>query len=199
VYLAGQGCITLHISQSRVDRPTHPDRLVIDLDPEEDDFGPVQGGAREVRAALDETGLPSWVMTTGSRGLHVVVPLDRTAHTDAVRGFASGIAELVVRRHPDRFTTEFHKEKRDGRVYVDILRNGYAQTAVAPYSVRPRPGAPVATPITWEELDGADMRPDRFDIRSVLDRLDTDPWPGIRRRARSLKGPAAVLRGLIER
>lgn len=197
VYLANQAAITLHIWQSRADRPGHPDRMVFDLDPEEEDFDAVRAGARHLRAALEETGLPSWVMTTGSRGLHVVVPLDRRADYGQVFGFSRGVAELVVRRYPERFTTEFRKKDRDGRVFVDVLRNRYAQTAVAPWSVRGRPGAPVAMPISWEELEEEDMGPRRFDLRNAPDRVAGDAWAGIRRRARSLTAPAKKLRRLL--
>jgi bifunctional non-homologous end joining protein LigD len=196
-FLADQACVTLHAWLSRRDRLDHPDRLVVDLDPPgEEDFGAVRDGARWCRELLDELGLPSFLATTGSRGVHVVVPLDREAGFDEVRAFARDAMEVLERRHGDALTTEQRKAKREGRVYLDVGRNAYGQTAVAPYAVRARPGAPVATPITWEELGGA--RPDGWTVRSIPRRLETvgDPWAGIGRRASGLDGARVRLERL---
>ncbi|MGW2816837.1 non-homologous end-joining DNA ligase [Streptomyces sp. NPDC001415] len=186
VYLAGQGCITLHRWLSRADRPDHPDRLVFDLDPPEDDFAAVRAAARLLHDLLDELELPSAVMTTGSRGLHVLVPLDRRAPFDDVRDFALGTANLLTARHPDTLTTAPRKEARRGRLYLDTQRNAYAQTAVAPYSVRALPGAPVATPLAWAEIDDPDLDARRWTLGTIADRLDNDPWRNALRRGRSL-------------
>jgi bifunctional non-homologous end joining protein LigD len=190
-WLANQNCITLHEWQSRNDQLHNPDRLVFDLDPSESDFAPVRETARAVAAVLDDLGLPTYLQTTGSRGLHVVVPLRRDADFDTARQFARDVAEVVVSDDPAHRTVEARKDKRDGRVYLDIMRNAYAQTAVAPYSVRARPGAPVATPLEWDELASRDMRADRFTIRDVPKRLSgqPDPWADMTRHSRSLDGP----------
>jgi bifunctional non-homologous end joining protein LigD len=189
VYLANLGCVTLHPWLSRVDRLDHPDQLIIDLDPEGDDFSAVRAAARACRRILDELELPAFVKTTGSRGLHIVVPLDRQADFDEVRGFARDVVELLAARHPEALTTEQRKRQRKGRVFLDVGRNAYAQTAVAAYAVRPLPGAPVATPIDWDELSRVEAR--TFTIESVLRRVAQrdDPWHGMGRRARGL-GPA---------
>lgn len=187
VYLANQNTITLHPWLSRADRLYHPDKLIFDLDPP-GEFEAARRAASLLRDLLVELGLQPFVMTTGSRGLHVVVPLDREAEFDAVRDFARDLADLLARRHPDALTVEMRKDEREGRVFLDYLRNAYASTAVAPYAVRARPGAPVATPLTWEELDDAVLRSDTYTLRTVRDRLAEvgDPWRAMRRHARGL-------------
>lgn len=190
-WLANQNCITLHEWQSRQDRLHNPDRLVFDLDPAEPDFAPVRETARTIAGVLNDLGLACYLQTTGSRGLHVVVPLRGDADFDTVRQFARDVAEVVVSDDPAHRTVEARKDKRDGRIYLDVMRNAYAQTAVAPYSVRARPGAPVATPLEWDELGNRGMRADRFTIRDVPTRLtgQRDPWTDMARHSRSLAGP----------
>ncbi|MGW3463392.1 non-homologous end-joining DNA ligase [Streptomyces olivaceoviridis] len=192
LYLADQACLTLHRWLSRTGRaggPDHPDRLVFDLDPPGDDFGAVREAAAWLRELLDELGLPAAPMTTGSRGLHLVVPLDGRQDFDAVREFAHDVAELAAVRHPDRLTTAARKQHRGDRLYLDVQRNAYAQTAVAPFTVRARPGAPVAVPLTWEQLDDPGLDARRWTIADAVDQARTDPWAGLPARGRSL-GPA---------
>lgn len=183
VHLANLGCVTLHPWLSRTDRLDRPDQLVVDLDPPGDDFAAVREAARACRELLDALELPAFVKTTGSKGLHVVVPLDRRADFDTVRDFARDAMSLLAARHPDALTTEVRRSKRAGRVFLDTARNAYAQTAVAPYSVRPLAGAPVATPIAWEELSRVEAQ--SFTIANLARRLSQieDPWKGMRRRA----------------
>ncbi|WP_406815848.1 non-homologous end-joining DNA ligase [Mycobacterium sp. M23085] len=190
-WLANQNCITLHVWQSRQSNLHKPDRLVFDLDPSDADFAVVRATARTVADVLDDLGLARYVQTTGSRGLHVVVPLRAEADFDTVRQFARAVAEVVAADDAAHRTVEARKDKRDGRIYLDVMRNAYAQTAVAPYSVRARAGAPVATPLRWDELDTRGLRPDRFSIRDVPERLAAhgDPWADMFRHARSLTGP----------
>ena len=197
-YLANQGTVVFHVWLSRVDKPDRPDRMVLDLDPSSDDFALVVDVAREAREVLDELGLPAYVEATGSRGLHVTVPLDRSATGDEVRAFASGVAQALEQRD-DRVTTAFRKADRGGRLYLDVARNGHAQTVVAPYSVRARPGASVATPLEWDELDRGDLRPDGFTVRDVPARVADvgDPWSGMGRRGRSLRGPMGKLEKML--
>lgn len=190
-WLANQSCITLHMWQSRRGRLDNPDRLVVDLDPADGDFAVVRATARATAGVLADLGLACYVQTTGSRGLHVVVPLRADTDFDTARQFARGLGELVAADDPSHRTVEARKNKRDGRVYLDIMRNAYAQTAVAPYSVRARNGAPVATPLEWDELDTKGLRADRFTIRDLPKRLagQPDPWANMSRHARSLVGP----------
>ncbi|KUL36851.1 ATP-dependent DNA ligase [Streptomyces sp. NRRL F-4489] len=189
LYLTGQGCLTPHRFLSRADRPHHPDLLVFDLDPPGRDFTAVRDAARRLHDLLDGLGLPSQVMTTGSRGLHVLVPLDRRESFDGVRSFARDAARILAARHPDHLTTEQSKPARRGRLYLDIQRNAYAQTAVTPYAVRARPGAPLAAPLTWDDVDDPELTPQRWTLATAEQLLKNDPWRGSRPRGRSL-GPA---------
>ncbi|MBD9721842.1 non-homologous end-joining DNA ligase [Streptomyces caniscabiei] len=198
VYLADQACLTLHRWLSRTGDVDRPDRLVLDLDPAVEDFAQVREAARDVRDLLDRLKLPSVPMTTGSRGVHVVVPLNGHDDFDSVRGFAREIAEELVRARPERLTVEPRRKDRGDRLYLDIQRNAYAQTAVVPYTVRARPGAPVATPLTWEQLDDPAVDARRWTLADAVDQARTDPWAGALARGRAL-GPArrrlAALRG----
>jgi bifunctional non-homologous end joining protein LigD len=188
VYLANQACVSLHVGLSRTDRIDHPDRMVLDLDPSDQDFEKVRQAAKDARALLEEVGLVPFLQTTGSRGLHLWVPLDRSADFDEVRAFAAGVAEMLVARRPAELTTAQRKAKRGDRVLLDVARNAYGQTAVAPYSVRARPLAPVATPLEWAALDDPKLEPQRYTIKNLFRRLGTkgDPWAEIARHARGL-------------
>jgi bifunctional non-homologous end joining protein LigD len=188
VYLANQAVITPHTWLSRVDKPDHPDQMIFDLDPSDGDFRPVCDAAKVLRERLAEQGLTSFVKTTGSRGLHVLVPLNRRSDFDQVRAFARQVAEGFVQSDPEHLTTEARKDKRKGRIFVDTVRNAYAQTAAPAYAVRPRDGAPVAAPLPWNELDSRRLKPDLYNIRNVFDRLDRmgDPWKDLNRHAQAL-------------
>jgi bifunctional non-homologous end joining protein LigD len=188
VYLANQACITPHVWLSRAPRLKYPDLLVFDLDPAGDDFGFVRKAALELRRMLEDLDLTSFPMTTGSRGLHVSLPLDQKADFDTVRDFARNVAEALARRYPDRITTAQRKEQRRGRLFVDIMRNAYAQTVVAPYSLRAKPGAPVATPLEWDELSDSRLHSQRYTLKNIIRRIEQrgDPWKSIRRRPQSL-------------
>ncbi|HYL54771.1 MAG TPA: non-homologous end-joining DNA ligase [Gemmatimonadales bacterium] len=187
VYLADQACITPHVWLSRVDKPAHPDRLIFDLDPPDDDFGPVRTAARLVRTLLGELGLSTYLMTTGSRGVHVVAPLDRTAVFDQVRAFVREAAVLLTHRHPRELTVEARVAQRAGRLFLDTGRNAYAQTAVAPYAVRAKPGAPVATPLAWDELEDQTLTARTYRLDNMFERLEQtgDLWRGMARQATS--------------
>ena len=196
-WLANQDCITPHMWLSQRGRLDHPDRMIFDLDPSGSaDFVAVRASAYTLAEVLDGLGLVAYVQVTGSRGLHVVVPLDADANFDTVRQFARDVADVVIADDPGQRTLEPRKNRRGDRVYFDVMRNAYAQTTVAPYAVRSRRGAPVATPIEWAELDGASMRPDLFTIRDVAKRVADhgDPWSDLRRHARSLARPLDKLR-----
>ena len=190
-WLANQNCVTLHMWQSRQGRLHNPDRLVFDLDPSDNDFAVVCATARATAGVLDDLGLACYVQTTGSRGLHVVVPLRGDSDFATARQFARDVAEVVAADDAAHRTVEVHKDKRGGRVYLDVMRNAYAQTAVAPYSVRARARAPVATPLDWGELGSRGLRADRFTIRDIPKRLagQGDPWADMSRHSRTLSGP----------
>jgi bifunctional non-homologous end joining protein LigD len=183
IYLAGQACIEVHAFLSRLGRLRQPDQLIFDLDPPDDvSFRRVVTVATDLRGLLEgELGLAAFVKTTGGHGLHVHVPLSAGDDFDAAREFALQVARTLADRRPDLATTEQRRANRGGRIYLDIMRNAYAQLAVGPYSVRARPGAPVATPLSWTELDDHDLHPGQFTIATVPDRGD-DPWAPMRRR-----------------
>jgi len=137
-------------------------------------------------------------MTTGSRGLHVVVPLDRSAEFDAVRDLARRAADALAERHPDTLTAEQRKDKRKGRLYLDVMRNAYGQTAVMPYSLRAKPGAPVATPLDWEELGTGDLTARSYHIGNLFRRLGQieDPWADMKRHAAGIAAADEALTSL---
>lgn len=188
VWLANQNCVTLHAWLSRTGRLDSPDRIVIDLDPSTRGFAPVRDTAYAVRDLLTDLGLVPYALLTGSRGVHVVVPIRPGPGFDTARDFARDVADLVVADDPTHRTLAARKKDRGHRVYLDIMRNAYGQTAVAPYAVRARPGAPVAVPLEWDELAARGMRSDRYRLTTVsrrLARID-DPWADLQRHARSL-------------
>jgi bifunctional non-homologous end joining protein LigD len=193
-YLAGQNVVTLHQWLSRADRPRQPDRLIIDLDPSGGGFAEVRAAARAAGERLRDAGLATYAMTTGSRGLHVVCPLRRGPGFQDVHRFARGVAEAMVADDPGRLTLEWHKAERGRRIFVDVNRNAYAQHAVVPYGVRPKPRAPVAVPIHWEELSDPKLKPDRWTVKTVGARLESegDAWKGMGRRGRALPRAAAA-------
>jgi bifunctional non-homologous end joining protein LigD len=191
VYLANQGTVTFHCWLSQADHLRQPDRVIFDLDPPDAPgaFATVRATALKLRKLFDRLGLRAFVQTTGSRGLHVVAPLVPGPDNDEVLAFAHAMAQRLAESDPGRLTTEFRKAKRGDRVYLDVARNGYAQTVVAPYSVRGRPGAPLATPLDWDEVRTTRLAPDRWAINNVFRRLGAkaDPWRSMDRHARPLE------------
>ncbi|MDJ0462790.1 non-homologous end-joining DNA ligase [Streptomyces sp. H27-C3] len=192
VFLADQACLTFHRWLSRADRIRWPDRLVFDLDPPGEDFPAVREAAWRLGELLDQLGLPSALMTTGSKGLHVVLPLNGHTSFGEARDFAKEVAQILAERHPDELTTDIREKTRGDRLYLDVQRNAYAQTAVAPWSIRPAPGAPVAAPVSWEQLENKELTARRWavtDAEDVLVQARTNPWSGLLGRGRAL-GPA---------
>jgi len=188
VHLAGQACVTPHVWLSTVRSLDRPDQLVFDLDPSGDDLARVRRATQRLGEALHDLGLTTFVKTTGSRGYHVHVPLRPRESFDDVRDLARAVARRLVEEDPDLFTVEQRRAKRGDRVYVDVMRNGYGQTAVPPYGVRARPGAPVSVPIRWDEVSR--VAPDQHSITSVPRRLGQrpDPWADMMRHAQDLRG-----------
>ncbi len=189
VFLVGQNVVTLHVWLSRADALRQPDRLILDFDPSPGaTFADVRAAARAAGERLRDDGLAAYAMVTGSRGVHVVCPLRRGPGFQPVHAYARSLAESMVADDPRHLTLEWKRSDRGARIYVDVNRINYAQHAVAPYAVRPRPGAPVALPIHWEELSDARLRPDGWTIRDAPDRLaaDGDAWRGMARHARTL-------------
>ncbi|EKV31303.1 ATP-dependent DNA ligase [Caenispirillum salinarum AK4] len=180
--LVQSGVMEIHPWGARADDLEHPDVMVIDLDPHESvPFKDVRAAARDVRDRLSDLGLESFVKTTGGKGLHVVVPLPQRRNDWAeVKGFAQALARALAQEEPDRFVAVMTKAKRTGRIFIDYLRNGHGATAVAPYSSRAREGAPVAVPVTWEELSRVPSG-DKWTVETLparLKRQKADPWAG---------------------
>ncbi|HWP34336.1 MAG TPA: non-homologous end-joining DNA ligase [Thermodesulfobacteriota bacterium] len=169
-YLVNLGCIELHPWLVRADRPAAPDRVVFDLDPHGIGMAATVEVARRLRQALAGQGLRSYAKTSGGRGLHVVVPIRRGPGFDEVRAFADALAARLAAADPALATASRREADKAGRVYIDTLRNGPAQTMVAPYSVRARPGAPVSTPLDWDEV-GPGLDPATFTLRTLPARL----------------------------
>jgi bifunctional non-homologous end joining protein LigD len=205
VYLANQACVEMHAFLSRVGALDRPDQLVFDLDPPDDNrFALVSRLALRLRELLeDDLGLTAFVKTTGGRGLHVHVPLNARDDFDTARRFARQASEVLAARVHGLLTTEQRKDSRGDLVYSDVMRNAYAQTVVAPYSVRARPGAPVATPLAWAELEDTGLTPHRFTLRTVAGRLErlgsADPWAGLSRHRYGLARAAHRLDKLTAR
>jgi bifunctional non-homologous end joining protein LigD len=193
-WLANQNCITPHVWTSRAPNLYQPDLCVFDLDPSGDDAGAVRAAALQLRDLLGELGLTSWVKTSGSKGFHIVMPLDGQADFGEVSWFAEAVAAILVERDPEHLTQAFSKAARGGRIYVDTGRNAYSATLAAAYAVRARPGAPVSAPCTWRELERGLVTPRTFTLRTMASRIADvgDLWAGMRRR--SLRRPMERLR-----
>jgi bifunctional non-homologous end joining protein LigD len=194
-WVANQNTITHHVWCSRIPRLKCPDVCVFDLDPSIEDAAGVRRAALELRDLLEELGLPSWIKTSGSKGFHLVVPIDGKTPTGVVVRFANAVGHLLVRRAPDRLTQEFSKADRAKRIYVDTGRNGYGATFAAAYTVRAKDGAPVSAPCTWDEVERGKVAPQTFTLRNMPKRLDQvgDLWADLNRRRRSLDRARSVL------
>lgn len=198
VYLADQAMITAHLYLSRKDDLEKPDKMIFDLDPPEDtkDYSKARKAALDLRDILGEIELKAFVKTTGSNGYHVVVPISRGPGFDKVREFARNVSGALIERKPDSYTLEQRKDKRGDKIFLDTLRNSYGATAVAPYSVRPKEGAPVAVPLDWQEIEDG-VSPRDFTITNVPERLSKkgDPWKGMMRHARKIESRQGKLGG----
>jgi len=198
LYIVNQGSITPHVWLSRQGSLNKPDRMIFDLDPPGGDFHRVQRGARDLKELLDELGLTAFLMTTGSEGVHITVPLDEKTPFDETREFASAVVQYLASKFPDRYTTEIRKNKREGRLFLDYLRNSYGQTGVAPYSLRARKGAPVATPFDWNEIVKSDMTATTYTYANIFRRLGKkkDPWKDFYRHKTGIRNAQKKLKSL---
>jgi bifunctional non-homologous end joining protein LigD len=170
LWMVQMHCIDMNAWYSRVDKPERPDFVLFDLDPPDGEFGLGVRVAHLVHGLLDELGVHGYVKTSGADGVHVLVPVTRRSTFDQAREFADGVAQVLADRHPGLVTTEWRKAKRRG-VFLDARQNGWGKTIASVYSVRPKPGAPVSTPLRWEELN-EDVSPRDFGMTVALDRLE---------------------------
>lgn len=191
LWLANQNCITAHVWTSHLPDLERPDICVFDLDPSEDDASVLRAATLAVRDMLAELGLESWVKTSGSKGYHVVLPLDGKAHFEDVVAFAYAVVTVLVERNPDDLTLEFLKADRGRRIYMDIGRNTPGATVAAPYTVRARLGAPISAPCTWEEIESGEIHPQSFTLQAMPDRMAKvgDLWEGMLEKGQSLTRP----------
>ena len=181
LWLANQNCITPHVWVSRVPTLYNPDVCIFDLDPLQDDVDTLRTAALSVRDLLAELGLTSFVKTSGSKGFHIAVPLNGKADAGDVSTFAGTVGHILVDRFPKQLTQEFSKADRKGRIYVDTGRNHPPATFAAAYAVRPKRGAPVSAPCTWEELEKGKVEPQTFTVRNMAARTATvgDLWASL--------------------
>jgi bifunctional non-homologous end joining protein LigD len=188
LWVTNQNTITQHVWISRVPDLYYPDICVFDLDPSTDDVDAVRAAALGLRNLLDELGLPSWVKTSGSKGFHIVVPLDGKSKMGDVARFADSVGRVFVSHAPEHLTQEFNKVDRKGRIYVDTGRNGYSATFAAAYAVRAKPGAPVSAPCTWDEIGTGVVGPRTFTLRTMAERVGEagDVWADMSERACAL-------------
>jgi bifunctional non-homologous end joining protein LigD len=179
IYLVQMGVLELHIWGSHIDDIEKPDYIVFDLDPDEGlSWERVVEGTLKVREKLEGLGLRTWLKTTGGKGLHVCVPITRRGEWDEVKAFTKAVVESIVADEPGRYTSKLPKASRKGKIFIDYLRNGRGATSIAAYSTRARPGAPVSTPLFWEELE-TDVRANTYNVRNLPERLESleaDPW-----------------------
>ncbi len=199
LWVVNQNTITPHVWISRAPKLNNPDLCVFDLDPTEDERPEVlRAAALALRDLLEELGLPSWVKTSGSKGFHIVVPLDGKSTMGEVGGFTNAVGTLLVHRDPKHLTQEFHKKDRGGRILVDTGRNGFSATHAAAYAVRPKPGAPVSAPRSISSHVHGAVGPQSFTLRTMAARVAEvgDLWSTMRRKRRSLTRPIQRLRRL---
>lgn len=188
VYLAGQACLVPHIWLSTADNPKSPNKIVFDLDPPKGDFDKVIFAAFKIKEMFEDKKFTPYVMTTGSKGLHIIIPIKQNHRFKKVREYVKDVADELAEKYKDKLTTETRKSKRKGRVFLDYLRNAYGQTSVAPYALRAIEGAPVATPLDWDELKKSDIGPQSYNINNIFRRLSKkkDPFKGMMRHAKAL-------------
>lgn len=187
VYLANQGVLVFHSWLSSYQKPNYPDKLVFDFDPMKKDLKTVRFVVKKMKKMLEDRGLVPFLMTTGSKAYHIVVPIKPTHTFDDVHDFAKKLAQELTDEYPDLLTTNPLKVKRKGRILMDYMRNSFGATSVAPFSIRALEGAPVATPIAWNELNTTD--PQKYTIKNIFRRLarKKDPWKDFWQFAKKLK------------
>jgi bifunctional non-homologous end joining protein LigD len=199
LWVTNQNTVTQHVWTSRAPSLYYPDVCVFDLDPsKEDEPDELRAAALALRDLLKELSLTTWVKTSGSKGFHILASLDGTARMGDVARFAHAVGALLVARQPERFTQEFSKVDRGGRILVDTGRNGYSATFAAAYTVRAKPGAPISAPCTWEEVESGKVQPRTFTLRTMADRVATvgDLWSDLYKRGSSLRRPIERLKKL---
>jgi bifunctional non-homologous end joining protein LigD len=189
LFLANQNVLTFHVALSKIEKIEYPDKLIFDLDPPQGKFELAIKAAKALRKLLEEDlGLKAYVMTSGSEGLHVAIPIKAEKNFDEVHDFAKLVSYYICDNNSQEFTTAIRKDKRHGRLYLDFIRNSYAQTSVALFSIRAMENAPVATPLSWDELDDTPLNAQAYTIHSIFKRLEKkgNPWADFEQNAKSI-------------
>ncbi|REE07699.1 bifunctional non-homologous end joining protein LigD [Winogradskyella pacifica] len=200
LYLINQNVLSFHVTLSKVEKINHPDKLVFDLDPPKGNFKLAVKAAKALRFLLEEKlELNTYVMTSGSEGLHIVIPIKPNQNFDVIHNFTKTVANYICNNNPTEFTTAIRKNKREGRLYIDFLRNSYAQTSVVPYSIRAIENAPVATTLHWNELNDASLNAQYYTMDTIFKRLETidDPWKNFEQNANSIDKAINTIETLI--
>ncbi|MBD3273448.1 ATP-dependent DNA ligase [Candidatus Dependentiae bacterium] len=188
IYLANQACISPHIWLSKTDKLNYPDRIIFDLDPSGVSFSKVRKAALLLKERVEEIGLKPFAMITGSKGIHVIIPIKRKYNFDYVRNYAKNLVKPLIEKHKKLLTLEIRKEKRKGLIFIDTIRNAFGQTTVAPYGVRAKKGASIATPVSWQEVQDSKLKPNKYNIKNIFKHLSKieDPWKNISKSSASL-------------
>lgn len=178
VYLSGIDTIEFHTTLSKSENFNNPDQIIIDFDPSDNDFDKVRQASLALKQILDQQNLPSFIKTTGSRGIHVHIPIKTNIPFSKAKQFSRHLAEALQARCPNITTLEQRKDKRGNKVFIDYLRNDYGMSAIAPYSLRALNNAPVATPIDWNEIKNLNLTPQRYHLKNIFKRIvrKIDPW-----------------------
>jgi bifunctional non-homologous end joining protein LigD len=187
-YLVNLGTLCFHLWLSKADKLNLPDRIIFDLDPSTSDFQQVAQAAQKLKKIICELNLAPFIMTTGSRGLHIVIPILREKDFSFTHEISKQIASIAVKKHPELFTLTLSKKERKKKIFIDYIRNSFGQTSIAPYSLRSLDGAPVATPLYWEELENKKLTSQTFNIHNIFKKLekDNDPWKTLSKKSKSL-------------
>jgi bifunctional non-homologous end joining protein LigD len=202
LYLVNQYVLTFHVALSKIENINHPDKLIFDLDPPKGHFKLAVKAAKSLRILLEEKlQLKAYVMTSGSEGLHVAVPLKADQNFDVAHNLAKGIANYICDNNPKEFTTAIRKDKRKDRLFIDFLRNSYAQTSVVPFSIRAIENAPVAVPLHWDELDDNTLNAQYYTIDSIFKRLESmdNPWKDFNQNAKTISTAIKTMKSLINK
>ncbi|MFZ5955214.1 MAG: non-homologous end-joining DNA ligase [Nanoarchaeota archaeon] len=195
IYLANQASIIFHGWLSLSDKINFPDKLIFDIDPENNPVSEIVKVSFAIKKILESIGLKPYPMATGSRGVHIIIPLKKQETFNEVRNFAKRIAQIVVKLNPNKFTTEFETKKRNGRIFIDIYRNSMAQLSVIPFSIRPIEGAPIACPITWTELK-ENFNPQKYNLKNIFSYDLQKVWKDFFKSEKSIKESEKKLKSL---
>lgn len=199
LYLINQYVLTFHVTLSKREKIEYPDKLIFDLDPPKDHFKLAVKAAKALRTLLEnELELKAYVMTSGSKGLHVAIPLNADKPFDDIHEFSKLVSNYICNNNPNEFTTAIRKDQREERLFIDYLRNSYAQTSVVPFSIRAIENAPVATPLSWDELGDTTLNAQTYTMANILDRLEkkTNPWRDFEQNVKSIDSAIKIIKSL---